>query len=536
MNSRLKRIFTNWKIILVLLAIVFSVIAIHPNFDTNGVIIKSVEPGSLANLAGITNMDDVNSLGKERISFLNDREILNSQDYYSAVKLLEPGQTVRLTTNKQTYNILIKENNASSAYVSEDVLGLTISDVPSTNLVQGLDLQGGVRVILQPKTPINDSDFDVLIRILNERMNVQGLRDIVVRKTSNLLGENFILVEIAGSTKREIADLLARQGTFEAFVGNTSIFTGQDVRNVCTSGTCSMIESCGQYADNEYGCRYRFSVTTSVEAAQKRAELTRNLPVYTSNDGESYLSQNITFYLDDEKINELLISSDLKGSDATTTSISGFGTGFTMDEARKNTVFEMEKLQTILYTGKLPVQLDIVDFAEVSPKLGKEFLDNSFLVGFISLFVVSLLIYLRFRRLEVALPVIITMSSELLITLGFAAITKWNLDLASIAGIIVAIGTGVDDQIVITDEVLKGNKAGERGSTSTTSIARRIKSAFFMVFGAFSVTFVSMIPLYVAGAGQLKGFAFTTIVGISIGVLLTRPAFADLIKELLSNK
>jgi preprotein translocase subunit SecD len=41
-----------------------------------------------------------------------------------------------------------------------------------------------------------------------------------------------------------------------------------------------------------------------------------------------------------------------------------------------------------------------------------------------------------------------------------------------------------------------------------------------------------MLPLLSAGAGLFKGFAFTTIAGITIGVLISRPAFADIIKKI----
>ena len=61
----------------------------------------------------------------------------------------------------------------------------------------------------------------------------------------------------------------------------------------------------------------------------------------------------------------------------------------------------------------------------------------------------------------------------------------------------------------------------------------RIKNAFFIVFAAFATTLVSMIPLFTTGVGLLKGFAFTTIVGISIGVIITRPAFAHMLEILL---
>jgi len=44
-----------------------------------------------------------------------------------------------------------------------------------------------------------------------------------------------------------------------------------------------------------------------------------------------------------------------------------------------------------------------------------------------------------------------------------------------------------------------------------------------------------MIPLYAAGAGMLKGFALTTIVGITIGVLISRPAFGAMIEILVKD-
>ena len=140
------------------------------------------------------------------------------------------------------------------------------------------------------------------------------------------------------------------------------------------------------------------------------------------------------------------------------------------------------------------------------------------------------MIFLRYRRFETIFPVTTIMLSEIVITLGFAALVGWNLDLSAIAGIIIAIGSGVDDQIVITDELLGG---GRRQTTGYINWKQRVKNAFFIVFAAFATTLVSMIPLFTAGVGLLKGFAFTTIVGITIGVLITRPAFAQILEILV---
>ncbi|MBN2881180.1 hypothetical protein JXM83_03945 [Candidatus Woesearchaeota archaeon] len=535
--NKFKRIFTNWKVITLLIVLVFSIIAIHPNLvDKSGVVVRYVEPNSPANVAGILNPEiNENLLSKERIKFVMDIPVNSISDYHSALESVKQGQTVKITTTKKSglftretkvYNILIPFSNDTN----DDYLGLTVSNVPNNNLILGLDLQGGTSAVLKPTHEINESDFNTLISILNERLNVQGLTDVKIRKTTNLLGESYISLEMAGVTKKEVEDILARQGKFEAKIGNDTVFTGQDVKNIPANE--AMITGCGLAAENVYSCRYRFSVTLSVEASEKRAELTNRLDVIAMPNSENdYLSENITFLLDDEVISELYIGSELKGNAITTTAVSGSATGVSEREAYKNAVYEMDKLQTMLQTGKLPVQLEIVDFSEISPKLGEQFLKNSFFVGMLAIIAVALIIFLRFRKLEIAVPMAFTMVSEVVLMLGFAAFTKWNLDLAAIAGIIIAAGTGVDDQIVITDEVLKGDTAD-----NVINWKKRIKNAFFIIMASYFTTLVAMLPLFRAGAGQLRGFALTTIVGISFGVFLTRPAFAAIIRELLKNK
>jgi len=44
-----------------------------------------------------------------------------------------------------------------------------------------------------------------------------------------------------------------------------------------------------------------------------------------------------------------------------------------------------------------------------------------------------------------------------------------------------------------------------------------------------------MVPLIFAGAGLLKGFAIITIIGVSIAVFITRPAYANVIEILLKE-
>ncbi len=209
--------------------------------------------------------------------------------------------------------------------------------------------------------------------------------------------------------------------------------------------------------------------------------------------------------------------------------ISGSGTGVSHQEATQNTLDSMKRLQTIMITGSLPVKLNIVKMDSISPVLGDEFLKNAIWVCLLSVLTVSIILFIRYRRLSVSIPIIITMLSEVFLTLALAAIIGWNIDLASIAGIIVAIGTGVDDQIVIADETLYRRKSeGGEGD----SWKDKLKKAFFIIFAAYFTLTAAMIPLLFAGAGLLKGFAITTILAVTIGVLITRPAYAAFVEIL----
>ena len=228
-------------------------------------------------------------------------------------------------------------------------------------------------------------------------------------------------------------------------------------------------------------------------------------------------------YLDDKLVDSLLISEGLKGHVTTQISISGSGNGATQNEAIKSAEENMKKLQTILVTGSLPYKLEIVKLDSLSPLLGEQFIYLLLLAGSVAILVVSVIIFIRYKKIKESLAVLFTSFSEIVIILGIAAFIGWNLDLPSIAGILATIGTGVDQQIVILDEARRG-----KGS----SLREKMKQAIFIVASAYVTSLVSLLPLYWAGAGLFKGFAITTIIGITAGVLITRPAFTEMIKKI----
>ena len=268
-----------------------------------------------------------------------------------------------------------------------------------------------------------------------------------------------------------------------------------------------------------------FSITLSDEAAQRHFESLQSLSVVSN----SVLSENLSLFLDDELVNTLRIGASLREAPTTEIAISGSGSGNTRQEAIAAALDDMRALQSILITGSLPVKLDIVQVDTISPALGQQFSRNALVIAVAALAAVSLFVLLVYRDLRVAPAIVITSLVEIILLLGVSTFLKQSIDLGAVAGIIAAVGTGVNDQIVITDEALRG------GISKGKSWKEKSRNAFFIITGAYLTTAVAMIPLFFAGAGILRGFALVTLIGITIGVFITRPAYAKVLEVLLKK-
>ncbi|MEI6849439.1 MAG: hypothetical protein WCK29_00210 [archaeon] len=497
--------FRVWLLIIILL---LSVLAIAPwGYFKSGVVIKSVEANSSSFDQGIKS--------GEIITSINGQKITDKLSYSNAVDTLFTDNTskrIDIVTNKNEY-ILFANNS----------LGLTIDSIPKTKIQTGLDLRGGARALVQPDAVITDSQLTDLIQISTNRFNVFGLSDVQIKGVSDLAGNKFMLVEVAGATPNDLESLISQQGKFEAKVGNTTVFEGgkKDIADVCRNdATCAGITNCGSDGQGAYICQFRFTLYLTAEAAQRHADITKNISLDSTG---KYLSQKLYLFVDGNQVDELNIGADLRGSSTTQISIQGPGNGKTQEEALLNAKENMKKLQTVLITGSLPYKLNIVKLDTISSTLGDQFTYSILLAGFFALLGVSIIIFVRYRKVKASLALLFTSFSELIIILGVAALINWNLDIPSLAGILATIGTGVDSQIVILDESRRG---------SQISMKEKIKRALFIILASYATALASLLPLYWAGAGLFKGFAVTTIIGITAGVFISRPAFAEMIKRI----
>lgn len=515
----MKLTFRIWLLIVIILVSLLLIFPIQNLLGEKGVTIKSIDKNSSLFERGLRQ--------GQIITQINSQTIQTIEDFEKAMSIFSDNLTHK-------FSIVTNSKQIVDEFNSTAVSQITVEQKKLVNIRTGLDIQGGARALVTADNhTITDSELTDLILISHERFNAFGLTDVNIRSASDLSGTKFMIIEIAGSSPQDLEYLIGQQGKFEGKIGNITLFTGgKDITNVERSGQQAGIEGCYPTQGGEF-CKFIFGISLTPEAAQRHAEITGNLSI--SSENPEYLSQPLDLYVDGNLMDSLSISKDLKGRVTTQIQIQGSGSGSNQQEAVADAQANMKKLQTILITGSLPFKLKIVKIDKISPLLGDSFIKAILTAGLFAILAVSLIIFLRYRKIKISLALLATSFSELIIILGVAALIKWNLDMPSIAGIIATIGTGVDSQIVILDE----------SRFKQESLKERIKKALFIIFTSFATAFVSLVPLTgalsgmgigAAGAGLLKGFAVTTLIGITAGVFITRPAFADIIKKISEDE
>jgi len=587
-----------WRILILAVTVFGAILAIGYGPPRDGVEIVYVSSGSSA--AGILSQGMI-------INSVNAQAVKNIKDWDAVMQ--DIGNNITVVANGEEYEIEINET-----------LGIDVIEVQRLNLDFGLDLRGGTRITLTPTENATKDMIDEVVATLRTRANIYGLQEIRFFSVRGVDGRYYVQIEAAGVGRDIVDNLLTKQGMFEAKVlkpvnlinGSGTLELGKNIHDIesvgnktieldgelikindtftvddtefqlmnVTSGQVVMLATVYDGSDIEMVktdpqssgifprggvFQFYFVVLVSEEGAQRFADVTTGIPSFVDlNSGERYLDSRILLYLDGQTVSDLQIGANLGGVVYTTPQIQGARS--TMEEA----IQEKLELQSILRSGALPTTLETSSIQVISPTLGSDFIQSAFLAGLAAAAMVVIISFVKYRRIKVALPLVIMGLSEVIIILGIAAtndtaiwgivlfinfmivvtawwkkaevdifawigafliplvgMASWTIDLPVIAGMLAAIGMGIDHQIIIADETLSGDSDEEKKSYT---MKEKVRRAFFIIFGASATTIAAMIPLMSIGIGLIRGFAITTIIGVLVGILITRPAYARIVE------
>lgn len=204
--------------------------------------------------------------------------------------------------------------------------------------------------------------------------------------------------------------------------------------------------------------------------------------------------------------------------DANPTGRSEISGQFTQDEA--------QELANVLKYGSLPLSFESSESQTVSPTLGLASLQAGLLAGGVGLAVVCVYCLFYYRMLGL-LTILSLVLSGAVVYAVLVLLGRWigfTLDLAGVAGFIVAIGITADSFVVFFERLKDEIRDGR---TFRSAVPHGWVRARRTILAADAVSFLAAAVLYVLAAGEVKGFAFTlgmsTVLDLIVVFLVTHP-------------
>jgi preprotein translocase subunit SecD len=184
------------------------------------------------------------------------------------------------------------------------------------------------------------------------------------------------------------------------------------------------------------------------------------------------------------------------------------------------------QLANILKYGSLPVHLSPQSVESVSPTLGRNQLDAGLLAGAIGLILVVVYSFLYYRGLGLV-SISSLVIAGLLALLSVVLLTKYQgftLNLAGIAGLIVAIGITADSFVVFFERLRDEVREGKQLRPAVEAGWKRARRTILV---SDTVSFLAALLLYYFAISDVKGFAYTlgltTLIDVVVVFLFTKP-------------
>lgn len=128
-----------------------------------------------------------------------------------------------------------------------------------------------------------------------------------------------------------------------------------------------------------------------------------------------------------------------------------------------------------------------------------------------------MLIYISLRfQFKFALATVAALTEDIIITIGFFAITQLTFDLTVLAALLAVIGYGLNDTVVICDRI-RENFRTMRKTPSSEIIDISLSQTMARTIITSSTTLLVLITLTLLGGETLRGFSVALIVGVVIG-------------------
>ena len=413
----------------------------------------------------------------------------------------------------------------------------------------GIDIKGGVDVTFAPADDYDasESQLDAATAIIKTRLASLGINDneiysdpqsdrIIVRFPWQAGESNF---DPEGAVKElgEMAELTFRKGTdSETDEEGNTVPTGDIVINGSDIAEAGYTQQPDSYGNLEWVVTLKLNASGTEKFGTATSELAGS-------------QTPISIWMDNNMISSPTVNNAITNGNAVITG------NFTSESAKK--------LADQINSGALPFKIITKSFKTISPTMGEGSLDAILLAAYIAFALIAVYMIVLYK--VPGFVAVIALCGQ--IAGSIAAITGWfgfmpgaTLTIPGIAGIILAVGMGVDANIITGERIKEELRSGKSLDSAIRVAYKRAFSAILdgnitnviiaiILMGAFGVptSFFSKIlnkfVFFMFGAtaeGVVYSFGFTLLVGVIcnfiFGVFASRLMVTSLSKTAKNRK
>ncbi len=121
-----------------------------------------------------------------------------------------------------------------------------------------------------------------------------------------------------------------------------------------------------------------------------------------------------------------------------------------------------------------------------------------------------------FDKMIYGLAAVIAVFHDVLITLGFFSLMRFEISLTVIAALLTLVGYSMNDTIVIFDRIRENNRLLRREAFADV-VNKSINQTLSRTILTSGLTFLTVLVLFLMGGQVLRAFSFALVVGIVVG-------------------
>jgi preprotein translocase subunit SecD len=361
----------------------------------------------------------------------------------------------------------------------------------------GLDLQGGAELVYQldlSKIAASDqsSAINSTLAVIRNRVDKFGVGEPVIQ-SEQLSGAHAILVQLPGikdlnQAKQLIGATAQLEFWEEAPTGAKITNKNASLPGFIQTGLTGKDVKSAQATIDQQSQAWEVALVFNGEGTQLFSNITKQ-----------NLGKPVAIVLDDTPISVPTVQSQISGGNAVITG------QFTAQQA--------QTLAIQINAGALPVPVKLIEERTVEATLGAEAIQESLIAGLIGLLVVAIFMLINYRYF--GFWAIAALAIYTVLNIAIYKIFKITLSLSGIAGLILSIGIAVDANILIfsrTKEELA------KGSELIQALSDGFKHAWLSIRDSNFSSLITALILFSFGAGEIKGFAVTLIIGILVSM------------------